>query len=320
LLRAAGAAIIAAGANMRVLLLLSNPVPAFEPTEQQLRGLSARLVGHELVLASTEAAFLAALPLADAAVVWHFAREWWALAPRLRHVFTPSAGREPFGTEPSHHVVRHFGRFHGAIMGESLLAMLTFMNRRLGDALAAQRERRWDRAPFSACRRLHGQVALIIGFGAIGQRCAELLSALGMQVHGVRRDVTQPSPPAQRLFTPEQRLEALAGADHVVCVLPGDTGTDRFLDARGLASMKPGAIVYNLGRGNAIDADALCRALSEGRLGGAFLDVQPEEPPPPESPLWSTPNLYMTPHASAISAEYLDLYFDELVCELATLA
>jgi D-2-hydroxyacid dehydrogenase (NADP+) len=105
----------------------------------------------------------------------------------------------------------------------------------------------------------------------------------------------------------------------VVCVLPGDTGTDHFLDALAFECMRPSACVYNLGRGNAIDADSLCRALARGRIAGAFLDVQAQEPVPPDSPLWTAPNLYLTPHCSAISADYLDLYFVELAAELARL-
>ena len=84
--------------------------------------------------------------------------------------------------------------------------------------------------------------------------------------------------------------------------------------------MKPAACVYNLGRGNAIDGAALCAALERGQLAGAFLDVVHEEPLPASSPLWTAPNLYLTPHASAISSEYLDLYFEELAGQLAELA
>ncbi|HTV22094.1 MAG TPA: NAD(P)-dependent oxidoreductase, partial [Polyangiaceae bacterium] len=165
-------------------------------------------------------------------------------------------------------------------------------------------------------RRLCGQVVLIIGFGAIGQRCGSLLAALGMVVHGLRRRAQPASPPAARLFTAAERLEAVALADHIVCVLPADTGTDHLLDAAAFAAMKPSAVVYNIGRGNAIDAEALRAALVERRIAGAFLDVVPDEPLPASSPLWSTPNLYLTPHASAIGADYLDLYFDELASEL----
>jgi phosphoglycerate dehydrogenase-like enzyme len=304
---------------MRVLVFLSNPVPAFQPTAEQLAALSARLVGHELVAVDSEAAFLEQLPAAEAVVVWRFPGAWYARAGSLRHVLTPAAGHEGFALDPAGRVLQHFGRFHGVIMAESLVGMLVFNSRRFGAALAAQAERRWDRAPFSACRVLRGQVVLIIGFGAIGQHAARLLSALGMVVHGLRRDARQPSPGAARVFSVEQRLEAVAGADHVVCILPGDTGTERFLDAEAFARMKPSACVYNIGRGNAIDAGALLDALVRGMIAGAFLDVVPEEPLPASSPLWAAPNLFLTPHASAISADYLNFYFEELAAELTAL-
>ena len=304
---------------MRVLLWLSNPVRAFAPTPAQLAALGGR-GGQQLVTVHGESEFLAELPAAEAVVVWRFLPEWYALAPQLRHAFTPSAGHDPLPAEPTGRVQRHFGSFQGLLMAESLVAMLTFLNGRFGVALQAQAERRWERAPFSERRRLHGQVALIIGYGAIGQHCGRLLSALGMVVHGLRRDLTRPSPWAQRMFHPAQRAEALAAADHVVCVLPGDTGTQHFLDAACFAQMKPSSCVYNLGRGNAIDATALQAALAEGRIAGAFLDVAPEEPLPASSPLWTTPNLYLTPHASAISREYLDLYFEQLARELGQLS
>jgi phosphoglycerate dehydrogenase-like enzyme len=310
----------AGAGTLRVLVHLSHAVPAFQPSPRQIDALRAALAPHVLTVAASESDFLDALPGAEAVVVWRFLEVWYARAPRLRHLFTPSAGREVFAADPSGRVERHFGRFHGALMSESLLAMIAFMNRKLGAALSAQAERRWDRSPFSERRRLSGQVALIIGYGSIGQRCGELLSALGLVVHALRRDVARPSPHARRVFTPAQRLEAVAGADHVVCVLPGDTGTDRFLDAEAIARMPARAVVYNLGRGNAIDLQALCGALAQGRIAGAFLDVVPEEPLAESSALWRAPNLYLTPHASAIGADYLDLYFDELALELARLA
>ena len=303
----------------RLLVWLSHPVPAFEPTPAQLAMLAAQLGAGELVVVHTEPEFLEQLEQAEAVVVWRFLPEWYALALRLRHAFTPSAGHEPLPADPTGRVERHFGHFHGALMSESLLGMLTFMNRRLGDALAAHGQRRWDRSPYSRIRRLRGQVVLLVGYGAIGQECARALSGIGLIVHGLRRDVTRPSPHAERIFAPQQLHAALGQADHVVCLLPADTGTDHFLDGAALAHMKPTACVYNLGRGNAIDLAALCRALSEGRLAGAFLDVVSPEPPAPDSPLWSTPHLYLTPHAAAISAEYLELYFEELAQELAAL-
>jgi phosphoglycerate dehydrogenase-like enzyme len=201
-------------------------------------------------------------------------------------------------------------------MAESLLGMMLFETRRFGVALEAQRVRRWDRAAFAETRRLAGQTALLIGYGEIAKHCAKLLEALGVRVHGLRRDPSRGGDHAERLFGPDELLEAVAGADHIACILPGDTQTDALLGAAAFARMKPTACVYNLGRGNAIDVEALASALGRGAIASAFLDVLPEEPLPASSPLWSVPNLHLTPHASAINAEYLDFYFAELGTEL----
>ncbi|HET9929558.1 MAG TPA: NAD(P)-dependent oxidoreductase, partial [Polyangiaceae bacterium] len=120
------------------------------------------------------------------------------------------------------------------------------------------------------------------------------------------------SPGAERSFTPEQLGEALALADHVVSLLPGDASTQGFFGASAFSKMKPSAYFYNLGRGSTVDEAALVTALGNGTIAGAFLDVTAEEPLRPESVLWRTENLYITPHSSAIAAQYLDLYFDEL--------
>jgi phosphoglycerate dehydrogenase-like enzyme len=110
--------------------------------------------------------------------------------------------------------------------------------------------------------------------------------------------------------------QLLPHADHVVLTLPSDTGTDHLIDDEALGAIKPGASLYNLGRGNAVDSAALVRALGEGKLAHAFLDVFEVEPLPRDSPLWSVPNLHVMPHASAISSEYLDLWLEELASEL----
>lgn len=304
---------------MRMLIHLENPVRAFRVTEEQVQRLAARLPGHAITRVEHERELLARLPDADAVVVWNFLAEWYARAPNLRDVYTPAAGRELIAPDPRGRVRLHFGAFHGAIMAESLLAMMLFMKRRLDVAVRAQQQRIWDRQPYETTQPLRGDTALIIGFGAIGRACARLLRPLGVTVHGLRRTPAAVEPDADRMFGPDELLEAVALADHVVCILPGDTGTTGLLSRPAFERMKPTAFVYNLGRGNAIDADALCAALRQGRIQGAFLDVFPEEPLPDTSPLWDVPNLHVTPHASAVRADYLDLYFEELVGKLAAL-
>ncbi|MGC4090246.1 MAG: NAD(P)-dependent oxidoreductase [Polyangiaceae bacterium] len=293
---------------MRIALYLPSSVPEFCANEAQLRRLALLLAPHELAVANSEAELIALLPRVSAAVVWAFRAEWYALAPSLEHVLTPSAGRESIALDPNGRARAHFGTFHGQIMAESLLAMIAFTNRRLGAALADQARAHWDRSPYSGSRRLHGQTALLVGYGSIGKHCAALLRAVGMHVHGVRRQGSTEG--LDRAFSLDELGDALTLADHVVSLLPG--GASGFFGEAEFARMKPSACFYNLGRGGTVDEAALLSALATQRIAGAFLDVVATEPLPPESPLWRTPNLFLTPHASAICVEYLDLYFEEL--------
>jgi phosphoglycerate dehydrogenase-like enzyme len=89
--------------------------------------------------------------------------------------------------------------------------------------------------------------------------------------------------------------------DYLVSVLPRTRDTNKIVDERLLNALPRHAVFVNVGRGNAVDEDALAKALKEGRLAAAILDVFEQEPVPPEHPFWSTPNLYMTYHTSAIS-------------------
>lgn len=108
-------------------------------------------------------------------------------------------------------------------------------------------------------------------------------------------------------------LEALGGAemleewlplaDAVVLCLPANASTRHMLSAGRIALLKKGAVVLNAGRGSAVDTDALCRALYDGRIGGAALDVTDPEPLPPEHPLWHAPNTILTPHVSGLLSQ-----------------
>ena len=98
---------------------------------------------------------------------------------------------------------------------------------------------------------------------------------------------------------PESKLdELLPHADHVVNILPENAGTVGFFDARRLRSIRPGAAFYNIGRGTTVDQDALRAALEDGRLSAAYLDVTDPEPLPPDHPLWSAPDCFITPHTA----------------------
>lgn len=181
---------------------------------------------------------------------------------------------------------------------QHVLAMMTALARRLPECLDNQRgakdwkdlETRYD------SYLLNEQTALILGFGTIGRRIAELLSPLKMNLIGFRRKIGNNEP--VKMVSLETLDEALGTADHVVNVLPANDGTKNFLDAARFAKMKRGARIYNIGRGTTLDQTALLAEMQSGRIAAAYLDVTNPEPLPPDSPLWTTPNVFITPHSA----------------------
>ena len=101
-----------------------------------------------------------------------------------------------------------------------------------------------------------------------------------------------------RIIPEENISTALAAADHVVNILPDNPSTRNYVNARRIACCKPGARFYNVGRGSTVDERALLEALRSGRIGDAYLDVFEIEPLPTDSPFWSLPNCYITPHTA----------------------
>ncbi|HYQ15012.1 MAG TPA: D-2-hydroxyacid dehydrogenase [Polyangiaceae bacterium] len=305
---------------MKVVVWLENEIRAFSVQAEQLARLRQRHPSLTFCVARDEQAFLKELADADAALIWRFSAAWYGAAPKLRFVATPAAGREKLEPDAERRVRALHGHFHGQIMAESLLAMVLFFSRRLDLAVEARRAGRYEREAYSTTRRLAGQTALIIGYGPLGRSCAKLLKAFGLRVVGVKRNADVDPAPADAVFPSERLPELLPEADLVILTLPGDTGARHLIGERELASLRSSASLYNLGRGNAVDEAALLRALRAGQLAHAFLDVFEREPLPLDSPLWSEPKLAFLPHASAISAEYLDLWFEELAGELDALA
>jgi phosphoglycerate dehydrogenase-like enzyme len=191
--------------------------------------------------------------------------------------------------------------------------MMLHFNRQIGKSLADQKNRDWGRLGYNECAALFNQRVLIVGFGSLGQSMAELLKAFGAGITAVKRDTRgfEGNPDVDRVITFDRLEEELPYADHVVFVLPGGAETDGIFTARHLNAMKPGACLYNLGRGNCCREEDLILALKNGPLAGAGLDVFAEEPLSPASPLWEQPNVLITPHSSAISREYIDLFIQE---------
>ena len=307
------------------LVYLSHAMDVFRPTEAQVRRF-ADLCGDgaDVRRCTIEAEFLAHLPEARAVFVWDFRQEWFDRAPKLRHLCTPAAGRDYFRVVPPPRVAMHYGTFHGAIMAETALgALLACTHGLLPFASAMRRDgggKAWPRRDIMLrSRRLCGQTVAILGFGRIGRAFGALVKPFGATVIGVRRSPVPDPAAADRVAGVGELDEVLPLADHVASFLPSGPETDGLLDARRLALLKPSAFLYNFGRGNLLDEEALAGALRRNALAGALLDVFREEPLPADSPLRDAPNCFLYPHASAFAPDYLDLYFAKAAAEIRKL-
>ncbi|MFT4676685.1 MAG: D-2-hydroxyacid dehydrogenase (NADP+) [Patiriisocius sp.] len=261
----------------------------------------------------SEAELLETLPTITALDTWYFDQNWFDLAPKLRHLFTPAAGRENVARDESQKIKTHYGTFHGTMMAESALALILQFSLRLLQYRSQQQNHIWQRIP---ARLIRNQTALIIGYGHIGRQTGALLSGLGMTVWGHQRQPKDLMDGAVTLIPQSQLHDYLPRADHVISFLPGDDTTRHFISEEFISRMSPNAFLYNFGRGSTIDEEALLAALQQRNLAGAGLDVTETEPLPTNSGLWDEPNAILVPHASSYFEEYRSLHVAELT-ELA---
>ena len=211
---------------------------------------------------------------------------------------------------------------HAPPMAETVLAMLLHFGRGLYLAVRNQRSAEWSTEPFyradSPVVELAGSTVGIVGFGGIGREVARRVAALGAHVVALKR--TEPRAgdadlhPVGGTGSLAAHIELVHGAegfdallrrsDAVVGAAPDTPETRGMIGDEALARMKPGAVLVNVARGKLVDEDALVRALSEGRLRGAGLDVFSREPLPADHPMWMLPNVLITPHVSAVTGGF----------------
>jgi D-2-hydroxyacid dehydrogenase (NADP+) len=192
-----------------------------------------------------------------------------------------------------------------APMAEHALGLILALARNLPDSVRYQDRSYWSQQELwdkpQHLTELNGQLLLIVGMGSIGRELARRAKALEMRVWGVTRSGKGDTSFAERIVAASQLDEVLPAADYVVIAAPETPETEHLIGARQLARMKRSARLINVARGSLLDETALVRALESGALAGAALDVTATEPLPPDSPLWKAPNLFLTPHTSAMS-------------------
>jgi phosphoglycerate dehydrogenase-like enzyme len=227
----------------------------------------------------------------------------------LRWVHSRSAGLDkslfPELTESSAVLTNGSGVF-SASLGEFALAAILYFAKDLRRMIRNQMAGAWE--PFDVLP-VEGCTVGIAGYGDIGRAVAARVRAVGMKVLAVKRNVS-PECQSDRLvdevFGPGRLVEVLARCDYVVVAAPLTAETIGMIGEAEFAAMKPTAVVINLGRGPVINERALVKALAEGRIKGAALDVFDEEPLPRGHPFYKTQNVLLSPHCADHTPEWLN--------------
>jgi D-2-hydroxyacid dehydrogenase (NADP+) len=249
-----------------------------------------------------------------------FPRELIPKARNLRWLQQWGAGADWLLQQPEavghDFVLTNVSGVHAIPISEHILAFLLSFARGFHRAAWAQQRGTWTPLPGEELLELAGQTLLVIGVGAIGERTARVAAALGMRVVGIRRDPALPAAGVETMAGPDRLLDWLPEADAVVLTVPLTEETRGMIGERELRAMKPTAHIVNIGRGGTIQEDALVRALEEGWIAGAGLDVFEEEPLPASSPLWDMENVIITAHYSGATPHYneraLAIFLDNL--------
>jgi phosphoglycerate dehydrogenase-like enzyme len=207
-------------------------------------------------------------------------------------------------------MVTNAGGIFSVPMAEHTMGLLVAMARNFPDSVRHQDRNHWGQQDIwdqpQQLTELNGKLLLIVGFGSIGKELAKRAKAFDMRIWGVTRSGKSESDLAEKIVPAADLHKVLPQADYVVIAAPETNETHQLIGARELALMRPTARLLNVARGSLLDEAALVRALEDRKLGGAALDVASKEPLPADSQLWKTPNLFITPHTSAVSDRLWD--------------
>jgi D-2-hydroxyacid dehydrogenase (NADP+) len=237
-----------------------------------------------------------------------------AAMPRLRFIQALTTGTDYIAALPNlppQVLVAAARGFHGPQMSELAFLFMLALARKFPEVLENQRRHIWDRCEQ---RLLAGKTAVIVGIGQIAEELAQRCKVFGMTVIGVS---SRTSAPGFDAIYPRASLSEAAGlADFMIVLAPLTKENWHLVDAAAIDAMKPEGVIINVARGGVVDEDALLKALAAGRIAGAGLDVFQQEPLPPDSPLWDTPNVIITSHVGGMSEEYADQVMPLLIDNL----
>ncbi|MFL5736441.1 MAG: D-2-hydroxyacid dehydrogenase [Actinomycetota bacterium] len=278
----------------------------------------------EVRFAASEEDLRRALVGADAIHAWEYdpsvLRSVWGSAENIRWIQTASAGVDrllfPELVESDVVVTNARGVFDEPIAEWVLAAILAFSTE-LANSVRDTVAHRWEHR---TTERVAAKRLLVVGPGPIGRAAGRLALGVRMSVEAVGTRARDADEPFERIRGPESLSEALGEADYVLDSLPLTKETRHAFDVGAFAAMKSSARFLNVGRGGTVDTDALVAALREGRIAGAALDVFEEEPLPEGHPLWSLPNVIVSPHMAGDVGDWEERVVEVFIENLARFA
>ncbi len=293
---------------MKILLLAFQPGELSESLLHQIKS----IVPDRRVLLTNSAAEveanLAGIEIAVTGMGNGIIRELILEAPNLRWLQQWGAGadwlfRSPEAVERDF-ILTNASGVHAVPISEHILALMLAFARRIHTAVRDQANNNWGRPSRGDLFELVEKTLCLVGVGAIGGRLARIAAALGMRVLGVRRNPHKAAEGVHAMYGPERLLELLPEADFLVLTAPLTSETRNMVTENELRAMKRTAYIVNIGRGTMIVESALIRALQEGWIAGAGLDVFEQEPLPADSPLWKMHNVIVTSHYAGLTPRY----------------
>ena len=304
---------------MKILIIPGLTLPTV--SDQDIGRIREAGVNAHVVQATPEQAVA---EVVDADVVLGFvSRRMYLAAKRLRWVHAIASGVDAFlydEFKTGDVILTSEKGLVGEHLADHAFGLLLMLTRQLATALRLGAES-WNHRPAMRAKEieLSGATMGIFGFGGTGRAVARRAAAFGMKVVALDRDPVPGSPEVAAVLGPGGFDSLLGAADVLTVCCPLTLETRGKFDASAFGKMKKNAILVNVTRGEVMVEEDLVAALEAGEIGGAALDVAPREPLPPESTLWTLPQVAMTPHTAGASQFRAKRNIDRFVANLGRL-
>jgi phosphoglycerate dehydrogenase-like enzyme len=270
------------------------------------------LPGLEIVAASDKSEIPSSIKDVDVILAWRLPKEIITKATGLKWLASTGAGVDHLLVPglPNEVVITKAPPIFARAITEYVIGYILYVSLGIEKVSSNMQKRLWSVPEHF---RLSGKLMGILGMGTIGTHVARAARSFGMRVWGVRRE-PQLSEEAERIFGREELASFLPHPDFLALTLPLTGETRNMIGKDEISLLKPTCWIINVSRGRIVNEEDLVKPLCKGKLGGYISDVFASEPLPADSPLWTLPNVIVTPHYAALTQpqEFVPYFADNL--------